>query len=103
MEKIIVEKRLFDELNDLIEILYKDEYFSFLQSAEEYVNKIYAFINTIPNLKSKKAKINRFGNYFCTYKANKNTSWYLFFDVEDGIFLISFITNNHSANYPKLI
>lgn len=78
MEKIIVEKRLFDELNELIEILYKEEYFGFLQSAEEYVNKTYAFIDTIPHVKSKKAKISRYGKNYATFKANNKTSWYLF-------------------------
>jgi hypothetical protein len=103
MEKIIVETRLHDELDELIQKLYDKEYFGFLPSAENCIHKIYDFINTIPTQKSKLTKVNRYGKYYCTYKANNKTSWYIIFDVIDDVYLISFITNNHSRNYPTYI
>ncbi len=103
MEKIIIETRLYDELDELVQKLYDKEYFGFLESAEKYIHKMYDFINTIPNLKAKLTKRNKFGKYYCTFKANINTSWYIIFDVEDDVYLISFITNNHSPNYPAYI
>ncbi len=103
MEKIIIETRLYDELDELIQKLYDKEYFGFLPSAEDYIHKIYDFINTIPTIKSKLTKRNKYGKHYCTYKANNKTSWYIVFDVEDDAYLISFITNNHSRNYPIYI
>lgn len=91
------------ELNKLIQILYKDEYFGFIESAQEYVDSIIDFIYTIPNSRKKKTKNNIYGNFYCTYKYNHKTSWYIFFDNEDNIFLATFITNNHTALYPLLI
>jgi hypothetical protein len=103
MEKIIVETRLHDELDELIQKLYDKEYFGFLQSAEDYINKMYDFINTIPNQKRRVTKNKRYGKYYCKYKHNSKTTWYIIFDLEDDIYLISFITNNHSPNYPTYI
>jgi hypothetical protein len=100
MEKIIIETRLHDELDELIQKLYDKEYVGFLPTAEDYINKIYDFINTIPNQKSKLTQNNRYGKYYCKYKHNSKTSWYIVFDIEDDVYLI---TNNHSQNYPIYI
>jgi hypothetical protein len=103
MEKVIIETSLHSELDDLIQKLYDKEYFGFLISAEEYINKIYDFINALPNQKRKLTNNKRFGKYYCTYKHSNKTSWYIVFDVEDDTYLVSFVTNNHSHNYPIYI
>lgn len=103
MEKVKIENRVYAELIDLIDILYNEDYFGFLISAEEYVVNIFDFINTIPTLKFKTTFKNYFGSYYVSYKANKNTTWYIIFDIKNDIYLVSFITNNHSYNYPRLI
>jgi hypothetical protein len=103
MEEIIIETRLHNELDELIQKLYDKEYFGFLLSAEDYINKIYDFINTIPTQKRKLTQNKRYGKYYCKYKHNSKTTWYIVFDLEDDVYLISFITNNHSPNYPIYI
>ena len=94
---------MVDYLTDLINVLYKKEYFGFFESSIEYTDKIIDFIFNIPNEKIKKTKANRFGKYYSTYKHSNNTSWYIVFDVEDDVFLVKFITNNHTVDYPKYI
>jgi hypothetical protein len=40
---------------------------------------------------------------YCKYKPNRNTTWYVFFDVENDVYLIKNIVNNHSKDYPLYI
>lgn len=101
--KIIIEPAVEHYITKLIEILYVDEYFSFFESSLDYADEIISFIYTIPKLKSKPTFNNRFGNYYCTYKVSYSTSWYIVFDIEDNVYLVKFITNNHSNDYPTYI
>lgn len=79
------------------------EYFGFKQSAKDYVDFIVDFMFTIPTLKYKSTLNPKYGTYYCTYKHNAKTSWYICFDVEGNLYNIKNITNNHSADYPKYI
>jgi uncharacterized membrane protein len=74
-----------------------------MDSTKDYVNDIVDFMYTIPDLKFKVTSKEKFGKYYCTFKANNNTSWYIVFDVEFDIYLIKFITNNHSHFYATYI
>jgi len=90
-------------LDELVEILYDEEYFGFLDSCYNYLDNIYNFIDTIPTLKKKPTKRNKYGKWYCAYKHNSKTTWYITFDVEDGVYLVTHITNNHTTDYPKYI
>ena len=103
MEKVTMLPSLAHALNELIQTLYEEEYFGFIESAQEYIDKIIDFIYTIPTQRQRLTKNKIYGNYYCTYKHNNKTSWYIFFDKEDDIFLATFITNNHTSLYPILI
>jgi hypothetical protein len=103
MEKVKILNSVRLEIDDYITLFYDEEYFGFLESYEEYVNKIYDFIYTIPTLHRKQTHNNRYGAYYCCYKANTNTTWYIVFDIEDDDYLVRFITNNHSREYAVYI
>ena len=103
MEKVIITEEASDFLDELIAFLFEEEYFGFMTSSIKYVNNIYDFIYTIPTLKKKNTRNNKYGNWYCSYKHNTKTTWYITFDVEDGIYLVTHITNNHTADYPKYI
>jgi hypothetical protein len=103
MEKVKILNSVRLEIDDYITLFYDEEYFGFLESSEEYVNKIYDFIYTIPTLRRKQTKNNRYGTYYCSYKANTNTTWYIVFDIDDDDYLIRFITNNHTREYAVYI
>jgi hypothetical protein len=68
-----------------------------------YVLNIIDFIYSIPSLKRKVTNDSRFGKYYCTYKHSSKTSWYISFDVEDNLYNIKKVTNNHTGDYPKFI
>jgi hypothetical protein len=103
MEQIILSREIIIALEDLVDILLKDEYYGFLDSAEDYVNKIYDFIYTIPNVPYKLTKNNVLGNYYCSYKYSNRTTWYITFNKESDIYLIKNIANNHSKEYAEFI
>ena len=103
MEKIIVSEIVKYKLDELIKILYDEEYFGFKQSAEDYVHDIIEFIYAVPTLPRKNTKKNRYGNFYCTYKHSNNTSWYITFDFENETYLIKNIANNHSRDYAEFI
>jgi len=92
-------------LFDLIELLYNKNYFSFSDQAINYVFKIRQYIeSSIATAYKRKAPDNftKYGKnmFYFIYKANANTSWYIFFQQKEDVFLIRYITNNHvSAQY----
>jgi len=107
LETVIVYKDRFEnEIDKLLEVLFVNEYFGFEDSALNYVEKIYNFIkNNISKPISKNSPVayQKVGKKFIKYKANNNTSWYIFFDQKEHRFLINHITNNHSQDFPDLL
>ena len=107
MEVIIVYKDEFEyQINELIDILIERKYFAFKDSAVNYTNKIYDFIeNKINFLISKKSpkKFEKYGKKYLRYKANNQTFWNIFFDQKEGKFLVNYILNNHSQDFPELL
>lgn len=108
MGKVIVQylPEVEDYLDDLIRILFQKEYFGFSESAEIYVDTLVDFIDyNIGDIDSKSSpkELKYLGSNYIKFQANKNTTWYIFFEKSDNKFLVRFITNNHSelAKYFK--
>jgi hypothetical protein len=102
-QKIIIDNKVVEKLNALVEILFDKDYFYIKENAKDYVDVIYNFLYNLPNNHHRLAKNTKNGKFFCTHKPNKKTTWYITFDVEDDIYLINNLTNNHSADYPSFI
>ena len=103
MEKIILLPEVTDELNQLIKLLYEESYFAFIESAIEYADKILDFIHSIPDQRCKLTSDKKYGVYYCTFKANKKTTWYICFDRQNKKYIVRYLTNNHSKDYPSFI
>ncbi len=103
MEKIKLSEEIVYQLIDLIDTLYLKGYFGFKENALDYVEDIENFIFTIPTQKQSLSKYKRIGSYYSKYKRNNKTTWYVFFDRHEDLYLIKFITNNHTKIYSKLI
>lgn len=92
---------VIDYLDELVFNLYQNEYFGFVESAENYVEKIY---NSIPELilnqphKISPPELQKHGKFYIAYSPNKRTTWYIFFNKRAHRYLIKFITNNHVPN-----
>jgi hypothetical protein len=103
MAQIILSAFVDQNLKNLIEILYKKEYFGFKESAYGYVNKIYDFIYTIPDQATRLCKNPQYGKHYAVFKMNSTTTYYITFDFEGEFYLIKNIFNNHGEEYPKYI
>lgn len=100
--KVLLSKEVNDYLVELIKILYEKEYFGFEDSAVEYVFDLYDDIESSLHRKLKKKApphFEKYGEelYYATYKKNHNTQWYVFFQYENGVYLVRHIENNHTA------
>ena len=86
-------------LDDLVLVVYKDDYFSFIENAFNYTSKIYEFIdNNIENFPHKNTPkaLSKFGDFYIFYNFNSRTTWYIFFSKKQNNYLIKHITNNHN-------
>ena len=96
--KLIIDNEASLFLDELIEVLYKNEYFGFIESAEAYVSRIYEFIfDNIRDFPSKKSphQLLKFGKSYIVYKINPRTTWYNFFEKQNSYYFITHIINNH--------
>ena len=103
---VIFSNEVSAKLDEIAEILYKNHYFGFVEDTDLYVEKIHNYIyDNIDKQISKFSpeKFQKFGKYYIKYKANENTTWYIFFDRKDNRFLINHILNNHSSDFPELL
>ena len=102
--QIVFSLSSISQLDELAEALHQRHYFSFIEDVDAYINKIYNFINatiTQPSSHSPE-KFQRYGEKYLKYKANSHTTWYIFFDQKGDRFIINYILNNHSQEYPEL-
>jgi hypothetical protein len=53
MEKIVISSNVRKALDELVDMLYYKEYFSYKKSAQDYINNLYDFILTIPSVRYK--------------------------------------------------
>ena len=102
--KVLFLPEVEDYLYELIDILYKKEYFGFKESAVKYVTDLENDIKTnLPNKVKRPAPqfFNRYGKrlLYATFQKNKSTQWYVFFNIyenkEEYIYLVRYISNNH--------
>ncbi len=102
---IIYTKNFVAYLDSLVYLLFKKEYFGFVESADDYVDKIYEFIEesieTFPSKKTPK-KLKIFGQNYIFYKSNQTTTWYIFFEVLNNNYLITNIINRNSEEVKFL-
>lgn len=95
---IVLKSSVIDFLDDLIYELFADGYFGYVESSEDYVQRIISFIHqnieTFPNRKTP-AELKSFGDFYFFYKINPRTTWYIFFQKEENDFLITHVINNH--------
>jgi len=104
--EVYISQEVVNYLDNLVYILYKDEYFGFIESAEAYVIKIYDFISEsiyIQLHKPTPKELLKLGNNYIFYKANSITTWYIFFESNENRFLVTGIINNHCQEAKWLI
>ena len=103
--KIIITPKVIIYLDDLVRILYKKEYFGFIESAEDFVSKIYDILDENIKLSTHKTtpqKLKYLEYNYIFYKSNKRTTWYIFFEKKNINYLVTGIINNHCVEAKNL-
>jgi len=105
--KVVILPEVLDYMEDLMEILYQEEYFGFRESASEYVIDLLDNVKAnLPTRQHKRAPelFARYGNdlHYASFVKNKRTTWYAFFTKyqdkgENTIYLVRYIANNHTV------
>ena len=105
MEKVIFKDRVLDYFDELVYTLFKEEYFSYCEKAQLYVDQIVDFIileiNNFP-YKITPQKLQYLGSNYIFYKSNNRTTWYIFFEKSNQSYLITGIINNHCEEAKEL-
>jgi hypothetical protein len=105
LEKIIFEKAVLEYFDNLVYSLFKQEYFGFHESAQNYIDKIVDFIisrtSTFPHKKTPKS-LQYLGSNYIFYKPNVRTTWYIFFEKRNQNYIITGITNNYTEEAKEL-
>ena len=105
MGKVIFKDNVLDYLDELVYTLFKEEYFSYSENAQLYVDKIVDFIiveiNSFPH-KNTPQKLQYLGVNYIFYKSNNRTTWYVFFEKKNQKFLITGILNNHCEESKEI-
>jgi hypothetical protein len=105
LEKIIFKNNVLEYFDELVFLLFKEEYFSYAENAQLYVDKIVDFIfmeiKSFPHKRTPQ-KIKYLGSNYVFYKANNRTTWFIFFEKQHNKYLITSILNNHCEEAKDL-
>ena len=96
--KILYKPEVEDFFVDLVLLLFREDYFSYLENAESYKNNIIDFVeNSITTFPSHKTplKLIDFGSNYIFYKSNSRTTWFVFFEKHKSNYLVTHVINNH--------
>jgi hypothetical protein len=91
--------------NQLIDKLFYEGYFSYKESALNYVSKIiYNVERTIQNKKhyACPSELLKFGEYYIHFNMNQNTTWYFVFEKDSNRYIITYVFNNYSEEAKSL-
>jgi hypothetical protein len=102
--KVLFSNQVRLYFRELEEVLFEKEYFSFEDSAIQYVRGlIFEIRDTLPVRQKKTAPVyfDRYGKdmFYSMFRKSKATQWYVFFNIyqEDGeaVYFVRYISNNH--------
>jgi len=103
MEKIILSGFVKLKLKDLFETLIRENYFVIEENAQAYVDELIDFIYKIDTQRQRQTADDRHGEWYCEYKPNKRTTWFITFDKKGENYLVRNLINNHTKEYPEFI
>jgi len=102
--RVIILPEVVDYFLELADILYEKGYLGFEDTAIQYAKELFQDIQkNLPNKSKKKAPkyFDRYGQgmFYTFFKRNRNTSWYVFFNIfrykGEIVYLVRYVSNNH--------
>ena len=90
-------------MKTLLKALIENNYFSYHSTAQKYVSDLIDFMYMIPRIRQYPCPNKNFGHWYCRYKPNKHTTWYITFDTDGEVYLVKNIINNHTRDYAAFL
>ena len=100
---LIVEAMVWQKLDKLVRALHNKKYFGYEELAHQYADELSDFIFSIPGQRAYATKNRRHGAWYCRYKPNRNTTWYITFDTDGNYWVVRNVFSSHSKGYPAFI
>ena len=103
---VIILPEVLKYLDNLVYILFKKKYFSYLETSINYIDDLIDNIEITLPIRIQKPAPKYFDKYgkgmkYAFFKKNKSTTWYVFFNTykENGetIYLVRYIANNYTV------
>lgn len=104
MTKVLFLPEVVDQFLELAEVLYKNGYLGFKDTAIDYAEHLFHDIKDNLPIKVKKdapSHFERFGKglFYSSFPKNKQTTWYVFYSIYeidgDSVYLVRYLGNNH--------
>ena len=102
--QVVMMPEVVEYLDNLIDVLFEKQYFSYAEDAIEYVDELRDEIKTKLPAKLHKPAPRHFDRYgkgmkYSGFRKNKQNTWYVFFKTyrADGetVYVVRYIANNH--------
>ena len=102
---VIILPEVLEYLDNLVYILFKKRYFSYLETSINYIDDLIDNIEITLPIRVQKPAPEYFDRYgkkmkYATFKKNRSTTWYAFFTTynnnEETVYLVRYIANNHT-------
>lgn len=81
-----------------VRLLKKKIYFSYVESADKYVDFIYDQITENIHYKKHNSTLpqhKKYGDFYIVITTNNRTAWHVFFNKKDNRYMVNKILNNH--------
>ncbi|HNW90034.1 MAG TPA: hypothetical protein PKN48_10245 [Bacteroidales bacterium] len=104
--KIVYNKEVTVFFNDLIDILFEQEYFSYYDSSKKYVLKLKSEIQKTIHIKQRHntpQSLIKHGKHYKKFSISKRTTWVVFYTLKNGTYYINYITNNHTPDAEHIL
>lgn len=92
-------------LNELVDVLFYENYFSTRESAVDYVTRL---IDIVENQIGKKQHyhvpqaVAHYGSWIIHFNISKKTTWYFVFEKSGNRYLITYVFNNYAKEAQNL-
>lgn len=102
--RVVILPEVIDYFLELASVIYEKGYFGLEENAINYTKKLFEEIRDNLPKKHKKIAPEYFdkykeGMFYAVFKRNKNTSWYVFFNIyhtkEETVYFVRYVSNNH--------
>ncbi len=104
--KVIYVKEVTEYLDSLIFELYANEYFGFIEAAENYVFKLTNEIETTIHLKQKRHHYGKYNkpskDLVASFNISKSVTWFAFYEVKNNFYIIKRIINSQNKTSNKI-